>query len=512
MKKDKFSMNIFHNNYMEFVRITSNWKFPKCLKSEFDILVFVIEGDGKLYDDQVSTVIEKGDLFVLHSRMPERSIVIDREPITIYYIEFSCTQVWTKQGEWYIENELVPPQGKINMKQIPIVHHYINELYNIWCEGVIDTFKVQYFFSAIWALLLEKSSENEYKLDSNQVIINIVKHVNEYYHETFQIEQMAQFTGMSTTSFYQAFKKHTSLTPNQYVTKKRIDKARNLLMTNQLKMLEIAKEVGYQDAYYFSRVFKKVVGISPHKYQKSLKRKIVVLTPAFVGHLLALGVPREYIVLMLDKEKQQKQMHKWGIYANLFQLEQLRKEKPHIIIGTDKDILNYDNLAEIAPTWLIPYKKKKWREQFIQLAAIIHVKEVALSWLQFYDLKAVSAGDRIREQISNNSILVARIFNDGIRIFGQRRRKVGDLLYRDLKLKAPTSTSDFHFKDVSHLEDLNYFNADNILLLDDKNSHRTEITSLKGNVYRAQVSPWLNYSALGQEQGLDEAIKIFAHK
>lgn len=508
MNKNRYRMNLFKTNYIKFVRITESKIMKRYVEGKQDLLFFIVEGNGDLYHNQVVTPIEKGDLFVFRPEGSVCSITVKKEPISLYYVEFSRAEVCEKNGKWYVENEMPPFKIKLNTIQKPIVYHCIKELYNLWLEKAVHTSKTQYYFSMIWEELNRKPFDAPYHLDSEKVILRITEYMNKCYPGSFHVEKMAQLSGMSESSFYHHFKKHTSLTPNQFMTKKRMEHACNLLMSSDLKNNEIAEAVGYQDTYYFNRVFKKNVGIPPRKYQKLLKRKIVVLTPAFVGDLIALGVPREYIILMIHEEKQHK--HRWGMSASPFHLEQIRKEKPYIIIGTDKDSVNYDNLAEVAPTWLIPYKKKTWREQFIQLAMAIHAKEIALNWLQFYNLKAITARDKILEERKNETILVARVLHKKIRIFGQKRRKVGDLLYRDLQLKAPKSAHGFHFKDVVHLEELNYFNANNILLLDDKNEYRNELSILRGNVYQVKDCPWLNYSALGQEQAINEAAKYFA--
>src|SRR5699024_11908582 len=91
----------------------------------------------------------------------------------------------------------------------------------------------------------------------SKVILRITEYMNKCYPGSFHVEKMAQLSGMSESSFYHHFKKHTSLTPNQFMTKKRMEHACNLLMSSDLKNNEIAEAVGYQDTYYFNRVFKK---------------------------------------------------------------------------------------------------------------------------------------------------------------------------------------------------------------------------------------------------------------
>ena len=61
------------------------------------------------------------------------------------------------------------------------------------------------------------------------------------------------------------------MTPKKFVEQKRIHAAKELLSSTELQIYEIAASVGYEDPYHFSRVFKKIVGVSPQAYRNSIK-------------------------------------------------------------------------------------------------------------------------------------------------------------------------------------------------------------------------------------------------
>lgn len=69
------------------------------------------------------------------------------------------------------------------------------------------------------------------------------------------------------------FKRQTGHSPIDYLIQTRIAKARNLLLRSDATLSEIAAEVGYSDVYYFSRIFKKHVGISPIQYQRKMREE-----------------------------------------------------------------------------------------------------------------------------------------------------------------------------------------------------------------------------------------------
>ncbi|MBR2906694.1 MAG: helix-turn-helix transcriptional regulator [Clostridia bacterium] len=85
------------------------------------------------------------------------------------------------------------------------------------------------------------------------------------------IAYYAELSGVSETSFYQHFKAWASSSPAEYRTKMRISAAKSLLRNSSYRISEIAAEVGFDDPYYFSRIFRKAVGVSPRAYRQSDK-------------------------------------------------------------------------------------------------------------------------------------------------------------------------------------------------------------------------------------------------
>lgn len=88
------------------------------------------------------------------------------------------------------------------------------------------------------------------------------------YTEHFSIDDLAQQAGLSSSHFRLLFKKITGMTAVQYQNQIRIGRAKDLLMSGECNVTEAALSVGFQDIYYFSRLFKKLTGESPSGYMK----------------------------------------------------------------------------------------------------------------------------------------------------------------------------------------------------------------------------------------------------
>ena len=78
-------------------------------------------------------------------------------------------------------------------------------------------------------------------------------------------EHMAELIGMSPKYFYAFFKANIGLSPLNYVTQIRMNRARELILAGNLSIKEIAYQLGYADPYTFSKVFKRVYHVAPSK-------------------------------------------------------------------------------------------------------------------------------------------------------------------------------------------------------------------------------------------------------
>ncbi len=83
------------------------------------------------------------------------------------------------------------------------------------------------------------------------------------YHETISVDNLANLVNMSPSVFHRTFKEVTASSPIQYIKKIRLDKAKSLLINENLQISEAAVKVGYESSSQFSREFKRYFGNSP---------------------------------------------------------------------------------------------------------------------------------------------------------------------------------------------------------------------------------------------------------
>jgi AraC-like DNA-binding protein len=124
-------------------------------------------------------------------------------------------------------------------------------------DGLVRVMMSQFFRSY--------SEGNE---SASSQIAHAVAFLRRHYREKITIPQLSQKFGYSEGHFYREFKRYTGCSPIGYLTDIRIGHASHWLQNSLLPVAEIADMVGFPDALYFSRVFKKATGCGPTKFRK----------------------------------------------------------------------------------------------------------------------------------------------------------------------------------------------------------------------------------------------------
>lgn len=99
-------------------------------------------------------------------------------------------------------------------------------------------------------------------------IKQVIEYINNNIGKKMLLEELSNISGLSPNHFHKIFSKTMGTTLNSYVTKVKIDKAKELLIKSRLQIAEISFNCGFDNIPYFSSLFKKQVGISPGEYRK----------------------------------------------------------------------------------------------------------------------------------------------------------------------------------------------------------------------------------------------------
>ena len=109
----------------------------------------------------------------------------------------------------------------------------------------------------------------EIESDSHRKLVTRTKEL--LYDDKFSISEIAKECAVSESTLRHVFKEKTGLTPIEYRLSVKIKKAAYLLESTDLTVTEISDSLGFFDAAYFSKVFKKLIGLTPKQYSRNMK-------------------------------------------------------------------------------------------------------------------------------------------------------------------------------------------------------------------------------------------------
>lgn len=101
-------------------------------------------------------------------------------------------------------------------------------------------------------------------------ITDVLDYVCRQLDQTLSVQDLAQQCHLSPSRFAHLFREQMEMTPQQFVERQRIERARELLEHTGYTVAEIAHEVGFESAFYFSRRFKHISGVSPSAFRRQV--------------------------------------------------------------------------------------------------------------------------------------------------------------------------------------------------------------------------------------------------
>ena len=111
------------------------------------------------------------------------------------------------------------------------------------------------------------------KMRHANIVHQCVQYINSHYNEKITLESLSYQVYLSPTYLSRVFREETGDTVTEYITTVRIDHSKELLRHKTLSVADIAQMVGFEDQSYFSRIFKKNVGLSPLRYRDNHSEK-----------------------------------------------------------------------------------------------------------------------------------------------------------------------------------------------------------------------------------------------
>ncbi|MUK87723.1 response regulator [Ornithinibacillus sp. L9] len=150
------------------------------------------------------------------------------------------------------------------------VKHIIGTLNISQVKGSISSLKTEHDWSSFLQICGLKVEEY---YQSKQFKVQITTYIHDHFHENLSLEEAAAHMELSPNYFSNVFKQEFGETFIDYVTKVRMQKAKELVENSSYSLKEISYMTGYKDPNYFSRVFKKHFHLSPKQFKKVIVKK-----------------------------------------------------------------------------------------------------------------------------------------------------------------------------------------------------------------------------------------------
>lgn len=231
------------------------------------ILIYCVDGEGVVSLNQEKTYqLKHGDIFCIPKHTQHYYYSSENNPWSILWIHFD-TQ---RPSEFNLEKQLLTQISS------PEKSHLIQEdfirLFNL--SEKCNDFETNLCVVSLLNSLLTQIVylKNELQQDKQNIYLtHSIKYLTDNLHRTLTLQEMANHLNISQSYLSTIYKKYLKKSPIEYFNEIKIEQACKYLKMSDLKIYEIANQLGFSDPYYFSRAFKKVTQLSPREYRQKYK-------------------------------------------------------------------------------------------------------------------------------------------------------------------------------------------------------------------------------------------------
>lgn len=253
---------------------------------DFIEIVIILKGKGHFIINDEKVLVSEGNVLILNPGTYHRSIPDSPHTLTECYLAFTDVDFVNAPRNFF-------PffHGQKMLGKLP--ERVKKEIYQLCCSIDRESqsrnpgryFMLKAYLIQVICLLLRFDRQEEiadqhclagYEFKSpnkKYVVQQIMKYMENHYKEKISLDQIAENMYLSPFYISKLFKSETGDTPINYLISLRMEKAKELLDQNStLSIQEAAATVGYEDAYHFSKLFKKYYGLSPLYYKARIEK------------------------------------------------------------------------------------------------------------------------------------------------------------------------------------------------------------------------------------------------
>ena len=232
-------------------------------------IIYVASGKAHFYFNGVEQIISAGNMVIYRPKEEQRYYYYAADHTQVYWVHFTGGNVKNILRKYGIADHMRVLYTGTYLEYKQLFEQMIHEL--TLCKEDYEELLVGYLQHLL--ILIHRSINNKPR-EKTLLLVSSMDNAVRYFHENYNkqicIEEYAAKQHMTVSWFIRNFKEYTDVTPTQYLLSLRISNAQTLLETTKYYVTEFSEIVGYNNPLYFSRLFKKQVGMSPSDFRKHL--------------------------------------------------------------------------------------------------------------------------------------------------------------------------------------------------------------------------------------------------
>lgn len=268
--KDPLANSLYITDIGYYPRAQYHFRERKTPISQY-ILIYCTEGCGWIETPEKEYLINKNQCIVIPAGTPHCYGADNTDPWTIYWIHFKGTLAALYAKQLYSPVEIKPniySRIKVRLSLFEEIYHALEMGFSK--DNILyASSALHYFLGTICYLQQYRNATSQN--NTTDFIDTAIHFMKENLGKKMAVEEIARHTGYSVSHFSALFCKRTGYTPIHYFNLLKIQYACNLLDKTDIQINQLCYKVGIDDCYYFSRLFTKIMGISPSVYKKQKK-------------------------------------------------------------------------------------------------------------------------------------------------------------------------------------------------------------------------------------------------
>lgn len=235
------------------------------------VLIYCVKGEGWFELQGTRHSVVENQYFILPAGLPHSYGTDQANPWTIYWIHFKGSQsaTYTDPPGQYPKEILPGNTSRIEERNnlFEQVYHTLEMGYSLQ-HLQFASITLHYYLATFKYLNLYRQSTPSHQEMEKDVVDLAIHYMKENIEKRIKVEDIARAFHLSPSRFYALFHHKTGSSPITYFNNLRIQQACHYLDFTTMKINQISYKIGYDDAYYFSRIFSKIMGTSPQVYRK----------------------------------------------------------------------------------------------------------------------------------------------------------------------------------------------------------------------------------------------------